>query len=112
MVAENSPYHYDNTRNDSQHVTEYGFLSCARNLSNKRGKQSLDTGTKTGTNALKTASKKVIHKAATGEFLGKKIADKIVKLKPVIDENSRNIDEIILPTKKREDILHELRKAL
>ena len=60
----------------------------------------MDTGTKTGTNALKTASKKVIHKAATGEFLRKKIADKIVKLKSVTDENSRNIDEIILPPKK------------
>ena len=72
----------------------------------------MDTGTKTGTNALKTASKKVIHKAATGEFLRKKITDKIVKLKSVTDENSRNIDEIILPPKKREDILNELRKVL
>ena len=40
-------------------------------------KQFLDTGL----DALKTASKKVVHKpaAATGEFIGNKIADKIVK---------------------------------
>ena len=74
----------------------------------------LDTDTKTGINALKTASKKVIHKAAeaTDEFLGKKIADKTVKPKPIIDKNSRNIDEIIIPPKQKEEILHELRKVL
>ena len=41
---------------------------------------------------------------ATGEFIGNKIADtvtkskenKIVKLKPIIDENSRNVEEIII----------------
>ena len=57
----------------------------------------------TGLDALKTASKKAFHK--TGEFLGNKIADavaelkedKIVKPKHVIDENPRNIKEIIIP---------------
>ena len=43
--------------------------------------------------ALKTASKIVVHKAAEaiGEFIGNKIADKIVKSKSIIDENSSNI---------------------
>ena len=45
-----------------------GFLSFARNLSNKYKKQLLDTGL----NSLKTASKNVVRK--TGEFLGNKIA--------------------------------------
>ena len=59
-------------------------MSYARNLSNKYGKQLLDTATKPGLDALKTASKNVAHKAAevTGEFIGNRIADKTVKLKP------------------------------
>ena len=53
----------------------------------------------TGFDALKTASKKVVHKAAEtiGEFIGNKIVDKIVKTKYVIVENPRNVEEIIIP---------------
>ena len=53
-------------------------MSVASNLSYKYGKQLLDAGI----NSLKSASIKVIHKAAeaTGELLGNKIGDKIVKL--------------------------------
>ena len=54
--------------------------------------------------ALKTASKKVVHKAAeaTGEFLRNKIAEKIVKPKHVIDENPRNDEYIIILSEKKE----------
>ena len=53
----------------------------------KYRKKLLDTGLDT----LKSAFKKLGHKSAeaTGEFIGNKIADKIVKPKHVIDENSR-----------------------
>ena len=46
----------------------------------------MDAATKTALDALKTASKKVVHKAAeaTGEYLGKTIANKIVKSKPLL----------------------------
>ena len=37
---------------------KYGFSSFARNLSQKYGKQLLNTATKTKINALETASKK------------------------------------------------------
>ena len=86
----------------------------ARNLSNKYGKQLLDTATKTGLDALKTASKKLVHKAAeaTGEFIGNKIADKITKPKPVPDENFGDVEEIIIPPENREEILNELRQVL
>ena len=52
-------------------VKEHGFFLFARNLSNKHGKQLLDTATKIGLDVLKTVSKKVIYKAAegTGEFI-------------------------------------------
>ena len=45
-----------------KYVKGYGFLSFTRNLSNKYAKQLLDTATKTGLDALKTASEKVVHK--------------------------------------------------
>ena len=60
----------------------------------------------TGLDLLKSASKKVVHKA--GEFLGNKIADAVTKsngvkiVKP--DENPRNVEEIIIPPKKRRNI--------
>ena len=52
-----------------KYVKGYGILSFARNLSNKSGKKILGTATKTELDALKTASKKVVHKAveATGK---------------------------------------------
>ena len=40
------------------------FWSIGRNPSNKYRKHLLDAATKTGLDALKTASKKVAHKAA------------------------------------------------
>ena len=72
----------------------------------------MNAATKTGLDALKTATKKLVHKAgeATGEFLQNKIADKTVKPKLVHDENSRNIEEIVIAPEKREEILNELRQ--
>ena len=46
---------------------------------------------------------------ATGEFIGNKTADKIVKTKPVIDKNSRNIDEIIFPPEKIEKTIKRIK---
>ena len=43
----------------SKYVKGYGFLSFTRNMSSKYWKQLLDS-TKTGIDALKTASKKII----------------------------------------------------
>ena len=92
-----------------KHVKEYRFLSLVRNLSNKCGKQLLDTATKTELDALKTASKKVVYKAAgaTGEFIGNKIADKFMKP----DGDSKHIEEINIPPEKREKILNELKQV-
>ena len=81
-------------------------MSFVRNLSHKYGKQLLDTATKTGLNALKAASKALVHKAAeaTGEY--------IVIHKHVSNENSRSAEEIIIAPEKREEILNELRQVL
>ena len=76
---------------------------------NKYRKQLLDKGQ----DASKTASKKEVHEAAeaVGEFIGTKIADKIVKQVLVIDENSRNVKEIITLSEKREEILNKYYKT-
>ena len=57
-----------------KYVKGYGFLPFKRNLPTKYGRQLLGTATKTGLDALKIVTKKVIHKAAeaTGEFIGTK----------------------------------------
>ena len=83
----------------------YIFLSFGRNLS-----EILDAATKTGLDALKTTTKKVVHKAAkaTAEFIGNKIADKTVKSKPGPNVNSRDVEEIIIPTVQREKILRQV----
>ena len=103
-----TPYSIEpRTRN---YVKGYGFLSFGRKLSSKYRIQLLDNATKTGLDALKSTTKKVAHKAAeaTGEFIENTIANKIVKAKLVPDENSRNFEEIIILTEKREEILNEL----
>ena len=92
-----------------KYVKGYGFLWFAKNFCNKFKKQLFDIGL----GAPKTASKIIVHKAAevTGEFIGK-MTDKIVKPKYVINENSRNIEELIVPPEKREEILNKLRQVL
>ena len=49
-----------------KYVERYGFLSFARKFGDKYGKKLMDTETKTGTDAAKTASKRVIQKTAEG----------------------------------------------
>ena len=47
-----------------QYVEGYSFLSFARKFGNKYGKNLIDTATKTGIDAAKTASKQVVKKTA------------------------------------------------
>ena len=65
----------------------------------------MDTATKTGTDAAKTASKRVVHETAeaTADLVGNKIADKITTLgKP------KEIEEIYIPPQKRQQIIDDL----
>ena len=68
----------------------YGFLFFARNVgthatkvtknvSNKYGQKLADTARKSATDAIKNSSERAIQKTAeaTGDLVGKKIADKI-----------------------------------
>ena len=60
----------------------YGLLPFARKFGDKYGRKIMDTATKTGIDAVKTASKRVAQKTAeaTGDLIGSKIADKITSL--------------------------------
>ena len=89
-----------------KYVKGYGFLSFARKFGNKYGKKLMDTSTKTGMDAAKTASKIVVQKTAeaTGDFIGNKIADQITSIgKP------KEIEEIYIPPEKRQQIIDDLR---
>ena len=68
---------------------------------------------KTGLHALKTTSKKLVHKASEsiGKFIGNKIVDKIAIPKPILNENLRNVGQVVIPSEKREEISNELRQV-
>ena len=74
---------YSTEPRDRIYVKGYEFLSFAKsmgkNLSNKYGQKRLVSARKFTTDAIKTASKKIIQKTAeaTGHSIGNKIADEI-----------------------------------
>ena len=98
-----------------KYVKGYGFLSFARKFGDKDGKKLMDTTTKTGIDAAKPASKKVVQKTAeaTGDLIGNKKADKITsggKSKSKEKEDKTNeTEEIYIPPEKRQQIIDDLR---
>ena len=90
----------------------YGFLSFATKFGDKFGKKLIDTATKTGIDAEKTASKRVVQKPAeaTEDLIGNKIADKITSLgKTKSKEKEKEEQEIYIPPEKRQQIIDDLR---
>ena len=82
----------------------YSFFSFARKLGDKYGKKLMDTATKTGIDAAKTASKWVVQKTAevTGGLIGNEVADKINLLgKAKSKEKEDERPEIYIPTEKK-----------
>ena len=79
---------------DRIYVKGYGFLSfpknMGKNLSNKYGQKLLDSAKKSTIDAIKTASKRAIQKAAeaTGDLIDNKIDDKITSVSKTSDANS------------------------
>ena len=63
---------YSTERRFRKFVKSNGFLSFAIKFGNKYGKQLMNTATKTGIDAEKTASKRVVQKTAeaTGDLIG------------------------------------------
>ena len=95
-----------------KYVKGYGFLSFAKNFGNKYGKKLMDTATKTGIDAAKTTSKRIVQKTAeaTGDLIGNKMADKITSIgKPKEKEKLKEVEEIYIPPEKRQEIIDDLR---
>ena len=94
-----------------KYVKDYGFLSFARKFGNKYGKKFMDTATKTGMDAAKTASKIVVQKTAeaTGDLIGYTIVDKITSIgKPKEKEKTKEREKIYIPLEKRQQIIDDL----
>ena len=70
----------------------------------------MDTATKTGIDAAKTASKRVVQKTAeaTEDLIGNKIDDRITSIgKP--KEKTKEIEEIYIPPERRQKVINDLR---
>ena len=78
-------------------LTNVNFHHLLENL-----KQLLDTEL----DSLKTASKKVVHKA--DEFSGNKIADTVTKSNDDKIVKQEPVEEIIIPPENRNEILNKL----
>ena len=87
-----------------KYVKGYGFLSFARKYGDKYGRKLIGTAKKTGIDAAKTSSKRVVQKTAeaTGDLIGNKIADKITSVgKSKKKEKTKKVEEIYIPPEKR-----------
>ena len=93
-----------------KYVQGYGFLSFARRLGDRYDKKLIDTVTKTGIDAAKTASKRVVKKTAeaTEDLIGNKIADKITSVGKT-KEKTNKPEEINIAPEKRQQIINDLR---
>ena len=71
----------------------------------------MNTATKTGIDAVKTASKRVVQKTAeaTGDLIGSKIANKITSIgKPKEKEKPKEIEEIYISPEQIQQIIYDL----
>ena len=102
---------YSTEQKYKKYVIGYNILSFARKSGDKYGKKLMDAATKTRIDA-KTASKRVVQKTAeaTGDLIGNKIADKITSAgKSKEDDKTKKVEEIHIPTEKRQQIIDEVR---
>ena len=88
------------------------FCHLQNKLVIEYGKKLMDTATKTGIDAAKTASKRVVQKTAeaTGDLIGNEIADKITSIGKLKEkEKTKEIEENYIPPEKRQQIFDDLR---
>ena len=93
-----------------RYIQGYGSLSFATKFKDKYGKKLIGTATKTGIDAAKTASKRVVQKTAeaTGDLIGNKIADKITSIGKTKEKTNKPA-EIYIPPEKRQQIIDDLK---
>ena len=71
----------------------------------------MDTATKTGIDAAKTGSKRVVQKTAeaTGDLIGNEIPDKITSIGKLKEKEKKKAEEIYIPPEKRQQIIDDLK---
>ena len=87
-------------------------MPFAKKFDDKYVKKLMYTATKTGIDAPKTASKKVVQKTAeaTGDLIGNKIADKITSIDKSNEKKQTNKpEEIYISPEKRQQIVDDLK---
>ena len=94
-----------------KYVKGYGFLLFAKNFGNKYGKKLMDTTTKTGIDAARTTSKRIVQKTAeaTGDLIGNKIDDKITSIDKTKEKETKKTEEIYISPEKRQQVIDDLR---
>ena len=91
------------------------FCHLLENLEINMVKKLTDSATKTGIDAAKTASERVVQKTAeaTGDLIGIKIADKISSIgKPKENQKEKTKEKpevIYIPPEKRQQSIDDLR---
>ena len=105
--------HYSIEPRKRRFVKGYGFLSLARNFSDKYSQSLNDKGIDVSKKFAKTAGKKILKETAkaTGDLIGNKIADKITSAsKKLHDEvNNEILKERYISPKDRQKIIDELK---
>ena len=103
---------------ERRYLKGYGFMSFARNFSDKYSKSLMDKGIDLSKTFAETAGKKILKKTAkaTRDLIGNKIADKITA-KPHKEEiqsdeiNNEIPKEKYISPKERQKIIDELKLA-
>ena len=99
---------------ERRYVKGYGFMSFARNFSDKYSKSLMDKGIDASKKFTKTAGKKILKKTAkaTGDLIGNKIADQITAKPSKKSHNEVNNEipkERHISPKERQKIIDELK---
>ena len=89
------------------YVKGYGFMSFARNFSDKYRKSLIDKGIDVSKTFAKTAGKRILKESAkaTGDLIGNKIADKSTA-KPIKHDVTN--ERYVFP-EERQEIINKLR---
>ena len=97
---------------ERRYVKGYGFVSFARNFSDKYSKSLMDKGIDVRKKFPKTARKKILKETAkaTGDLIGNKIADKITSASKKSHDEANNeiLKERYISPKDRQKIINEL----
>ena len=90
-----------------KYLKGYGFLLFAGKFGDKYGKKLMDTATKTGKDAAKTASKRVVQITAETkkDLIGNKIAHKITSIGKPKEKEKTNKEKFTFHQKKDNKLL-------